>query len=187
MKGVQVGDYLVAYLSRKRNPLVNGFFAVGRVIAPRQPAVRSGTVEAYVRNKQSHEYRKGIIQYSDAPVFYEDFNDKWRPHDDSLSRYAQRIDVEKWLSVAESGVPWLSEIKVGPSEQQRAIFQIKKSWFNKILSSMERSAHLPSVAQVVAIREKKKRQRPLRLKRRTPMDRVINWTQSFARHLRCML
>jgi hypothetical protein len=78
-----------------------------------------------------------VIHYSDALAFYENFDEKWRPNDDSLSRYAQRIDVESWSFVCETGAPWLSEIDVGPSQQQRALFQIKKSWFNKIAKSLK--------------------------------------------------
>lgn len=137
VKDVQVGDFLVAYLSRKRNPNNNGFFAMGKVTAPRSKPNHIGSVDDYVASKQSHEFSKGIIHYNDASVFYEDFNDKWRPNDDSLSRYAQRIDVESWSFVCETGAPWLSEIDVGPSQQRRAIFQIKKSWFNKIVKSLK--------------------------------------------------
>ena len=137
-KDVQVGDFLVAYLSRKRRP--NGFFAIGKVVAPRKKPNHVSTVEGYVSRKQSHGFSKGVIHYSDAPAFYEDFNDKWRPNDDSLSRYAQRIDVESWSFVCEAGAPWLSEIDVGPSQQQRALFQIKKSWFGKIVKSLKDAA-----------------------------------------------
>jgi Domain of unknown function (DUF3883) len=135
VKEVQVGDFLVAYLSRKRRP--NGFFAIGKVIAPRKKPNHIGIVEDYVSRKQSHEFSKGVIHYTDAIAFYEDLSDKWRPKDDTLSRYAQRIDVESWNLVCETGAPWLSEIDVGPSQQQRALFQIKKSWFSKIAKSLK--------------------------------------------------
>jgi hypothetical protein len=138
VKDVQVGDFLVAYLSRKRSP--NGFFTVGKVVAPRKRSSRIGTVEEYISSRQLHENSKGIIHYSDAPAFYEDFNDRWRPSDNSLHRYGQRIDVESWNFLCESGVPWLKEIDVGPSQQRRALFQIKKSWFNKIVKSLKDSS-----------------------------------------------
>ncbi len=128
---MDVGDFLVAYLSRKRSP--NGFFAIGKVIAPRKKPNHGSTVEAYVSSKQSHGFSKGVIHYSDAPAFYEDFDDKWRPNDDSLSRYAQELMSNAGIFVCETGVPWLSEIAVGPNQQQRALFQIKKSWFDKIV------------------------------------------------------
>lgn len=140
VKEVHVGDYLVAYLSRKRNPNTNGFFAVGKVIAPRKKSNRIGTVEDYVTQKQSHEFTKGVTHYSDAPALYEDLNDVWRPQNDSLSRYAQRVDVDSWSYVCESGVPWLKEIDVSLNEQLRAVFQIKKSWFDKIVKSLQQSS-----------------------------------------------
>jgi|694.fasta_scaffold12389_14 hypothetical protein len=143
VKEVQVGDFLVAYLSRRRRP--NGFFAIGKVIAPRKKPNHIGIVEDYVSRKQSHEFSKGVIHYTDAIAFYEDLSDKWRPKDDTLSRYAQRIDVESWNLVCETGAPWLSEIDVGPSQQQRALFQIKKSWFRKIAKSL--SEKLPNTGR----------------------------------------
>lgn len=155
-KDVQIGDFLVAYLSRKKNPKTNGFFAVGKVISPRKKSNRFGTVEEYVTRKQSHEFSKGISHYSDAPAFYEDFNDNWRPKDDSLSRYAQRIDVESWSFACKAGVPWLTEIDVGPSQQQRAVFQIKKSWFNKIAKSLK---SLPTTARKTNSRSKEKEEK----------------------------
>jgi len=152
VKEVQVGDYLVAYLSRKRSP--NGFFAIGKVIAPRKKRNNIGKIEDYVGKKKSHEFSKGVIHYSDAPAFYEDFDDKWRPSDAPLSRYAQRIDVEHWDFVCETGVPWLSDIAVGPSQQQRALFQIKKSWFNKIVKSLKQSS--PTTGRTTSDRAKAK-------------------------------
>lgn len=137
VKDVQVGDFLVAYLSRARTP--NGFFAIGRVIAPRKKPNHVGKVEDYIRSKQSHEFSKGIIHYIDAPAFYEDFNDEWRLSDNSLNRYPQRLDVERWNLVCETGVPWLREINVGPSQQRRALFQIKKSWYTKIAKLLKTS------------------------------------------------
>lgn len=158
VKDVQVGDFLVAYLSRKRNPNTNGFFAFGKVVSPRKKPDRIGAIEDYVRAKQSHEFSKGIIHYSDAPVLYEDFNDKWRPKDDSLSRYAQRIDVERWNSICESGVPWLKEIEVGPSQQRRAVFRIKKVWFNKIVKSLKESS--PTTGRLTSSRSRQKEEKP---------------------------
>ncbi|MCC7337872.1 MAG: DUF3883 domain-containing protein [Pirellulaceae bacterium] len=89
-------------------------------------------MESYVASQRSHDIKRGIVHYADAPVFYEDFDDVWRSADSPRMRYAQRIDVERWSSIVPHGVPWISELKVPPNEIQRAFFKIKKRHFEQI-------------------------------------------------------
>lgn len=139
---IKAGDRFVAYLPKKRTTTGNTFFAVGKVCTPRKPA-KSGshvsTVAEYLSAQRSHEYKSGVIHYSDAPVFYEDFDDKWRS-DDPLMRYAQRIDVEVWQDYVPSGVPWLDELLEIPlNERRKAFFKIKRKSFDKILKKLTAS------------------------------------------------
>lgn len=139
---VHVGDWFVAYLPKARTTTGKTFFAVGRVCEPRKPAKSGKHVSAvaeYVSIQRSHEYKSGVIHYTDAPVFYEDFDDKWRS-DDPLMRYAQRIDVESWEDYVASGTPWLSELDVPPYEIQRAFFKITKKTFDKIAKQLAASS-----------------------------------------------
>jgi hypothetical protein len=139
---IKAGDWFVAYLPKKRTTTGNTFFAVGRVCTPRKPA-KSGshvsTVAEYVSAQRSHEFKSGVIHYADAPVFYEDFDDKWRS-DDPLMRYAQRIDVEDWQDYVISGIPWLTDLGIPPYEIQRAFFKINKKSFDKIAKQLTASS-----------------------------------------------
>jgi hypothetical protein len=73
---VSVGDYLLAYLPH------NQFFAVGKICKPRKVThaarnnVRKDLVTRTTR-QHSHLFLDGIVQYADAPTFYEDFTDRW--------------------------------------------------------------------------------------------------------------
>src|SRR5690606_29289214 len=119
---IHAGDQFVAYLPKSRSHTGNAFFAVGRVCTPRKPAksdAHVSSVAEYVRDQRSHEFKSGVIHYTDAPVFYEDFDDRWRS-DDPLMRYAQRIDVEEWEHFNAKGVPWLLGLTIPPNEIQRA-------------------------------------------------------------------
>lgn len=134
-KNIQVGDWLVAYLPKSRSSTGNSYFAVGKVRLPRKPAHPSenvSTVEEYVANRRSHEIESGIVHYSDAQVFYEDFDDAWSPKDFPLMKYAQRIDVDRWMLTSMAGVEWLSDLRIGPNEIQRAFFRIGKRNFRQI-------------------------------------------------------
>jgi len=131
---IQVGDWFVAYLPKRRTETGNTFFAVGKVRTPRkQPSSSShvSTVAKYVTDQESHEYDSGVIHYTDAPAFYEDFDDEWRS-DNPLMRYAQRIDVENWIHYVDGGIPWLSGLVIPPYEIQRAFFRIEQSSFDEI-------------------------------------------------------
>lgn len=134
-KDIQAGDWFVAYLPKDKSSTGNTYFAIGQVRNPRKvakPRTSISTVEEYIANKQSHEIASGIVHYSDAPAFYEDFDDDWRDADFPTMQYAQRVDVEQWQHVVPEGVPWLSKLKIGPNEIQRAFFKIKKNHFDEI-------------------------------------------------------
>lgn len=140
---IKAGDWFVAYLPKKRTTTGNTFFAIGRVCTPRKPA-KSGrhvsTVAEYVSAQRSHEYKSGVIHYTDALVFYEDFDDKWRS-DDPLMRYAQRIDVEGWQDYVPSGIEWLDDLLAIPlNERRKAFFKIKRKSFDKISKQLATSS-----------------------------------------------
>jgi hypothetical protein len=140
---IRAGDRFVAYLPKNRSHTGNAFFAVGRVCTPRKPAKSDAhvfTVAEYVRNRRSHEFKSGVVHYTDAPVFYEDFDDRWRS-DDPLMRYAQRIDVEQWLHFDANGIPWLPGLDIPPYEIQRAFFRIDKKAFDKITKQLVASSN----------------------------------------------
>lgn len=131
---IRAGDWFVAYLPKKRTANGNTFFAIGKVCFPRKPPkseAHVSTVAEYVSAQQSHQYKSGVVHYTDAPVFYEDFDDKWRS-DDPLMRYAQRIDVEEWQNYAAGGISWLPGLTIPRHEIQRAFFKIDEKSFDKI-------------------------------------------------------
>lgn len=139
---IKAGDWFMAYLPKRRTTTGNTFFAVGKVCMPRKSAKSEShvsTVAEYVSAQRSHEYKSGVIHYSDAPQFYEDFDDNWRS-DDPLMRYAQRIDVEGWQEYVPSGVPWLDELLEIPlNERRKAFFKIKRKSFDKIRKQLTAS------------------------------------------------
>ncbi|QGQ23930.1 HNH endonuclease [Gimesia benthica] len=136
---INEGDWFVAYLPKKHTP--NGFFAFGRICKPRKPATSDAhvsTVADYLTARSSHEFDSGIIHYTDAPVFYEDYDDEWRrPEAQGDMRYAQRIDVEEWQYYQANGIPWLSSLSVPAYEIQKAFFQIDKESFDKIVKELK--------------------------------------------------
>jgi hypothetical protein len=128
---VKVGDKVVAYLPKSR------FFAIGTVIEPRRsktPQDLTDTIGQYVERKRSHDHKSGFVYYT--PVFYEDFTDTWTHPDNKLMRYAQRIDVDQWQYVDPEGVTvkGLGEIPV--YELHKAVFEIKKEFFDTIKKSL---------------------------------------------------
>lgn len=134
MKAISPDDWFVAYLPRKRAANRNPFYAVGQVGKPRRPQTADDpvkTVAEYLRQQRSHEHRTGYVYY-DAPVFYEDFADKWRDPDDGISRYAQRIDVKQWQHYAPDGV-WVEGLGSIPrNETVHAVFEVSHDYFNAI-------------------------------------------------------
>ena len=139
LKGISDGDLFVAYLPRDRTKAGNSFFAIGQVRMPRRIQTSTDdktTIEQYVVDQRSHDHSTGFVYYEDAPVFYENFTDKWRPPDDALTRYAQRIDVESWQHYVPEGIPWLSGLKIPAPEIQRAFFRIRKHIFDRIAKAL---------------------------------------------------
>lgn len=138
LKKINAGDWFVAYLPRNRTVAGNTFFAIGQARTPRRPPTSNdhkSTIDDYVKDQRSHDHKKGYLYYEDAPVFYEDFTDKWRP-DDKTMKCAQRIDVEKWQYYISGGVPWLSDLKIPAPEIQRAFFTIPKVFFDRIAKNL---------------------------------------------------
>jgi len=143
-KNVQVGDWFLAYLPKKKSANGNAFFAVGQVREPRKlakPRSNVSTVEEYVAAQSSHEIASGVVRYSDSPVFYEDFDDNWSDANNSEMRYAQRIDVEQWKHIVSEGVPWLTKLVIGPNEIQRAFFEIDGTHFDEISNMLQTAQH----------------------------------------------
>lgn len=140
---VKEGDWFVAYLPKNRTSSGNTFFAFGRVCKPRKPVTSDShvsTVAEYVTARSSHVFDSGIIHYTDAPVFYEDFDDEWRrPEAQGDMRYAQRIDVEKWQYYQANGIPWLKNLEKRPNLITKAFFGIKKAPFDKIVKGLKTS------------------------------------------------
>lgn len=134
-KYIQAGDWFVAYLPKKKSANGNAFFAIGQVREPRKlasPSSSVSTVEEYIDAQSSHDVANGVVRYSDAPMFYEDFDDSWFAADYPELKYAQRIDVDQWKHIVPGGVPWLSKLDIEPYEIQRAFFKIEKSYFDEI-------------------------------------------------------
>ena len=138
LKDIHDEDWFVAYLPKKRTATKNTFFAVGQVRIPRKPPsspTHKPTVAQYVSAQRSHEFSSGVIHYTDAPVFYEDFDETWR-FSDQLMAYVQRIDVKEWELHVADGVPWLSDLSIPPFEIQRAFFKIDKKSFDSIRKAL---------------------------------------------------
>jgi hypothetical protein len=70
-------------------------------------------------------------------VFYEDFTDRWRCPENALMRYAQRIDVDEWQHYAPDGITMKGLSKVPPYELQKAVFEIRKDHFEKIVGRLQ--------------------------------------------------
>ena len=139
---IKEGDWFVAYLPKKQTANGNTFFAFGKVRKPRKSPksdAHVSTVAEYVTVYSSHEFDSGVIHYTDAPVFYEDFDDEWRrPDTQGDMRYAQRIDVEEWQSYQANGIPWISGLIIPRNENQRAFFPIDKKFFDKIVKGLKK-------------------------------------------------
>lgn len=128
---IKAGDKFVAYLPKSR------FFAIGTVIEPRRaksPEDLTDSIEKYVKRKRSHDRKTGYVYYT--PVFYEDFTDKWRHPDNKLMKYAQRIDVDQWKYFEPDGVTAKGLGKIPVYELHKAVFEIKKEFFDRIREAL---------------------------------------------------
>src|SRR5262249_27610802 len=98
------------------------------------PLDHTDSVEEYVARKESHRYGSGRVYYT--PVFYEDFSDNWRHPDNTLMRYAQRIDVEEWQHFVPDGVAVTGLNAIPRPELQMAVFEIEEGFFDRILKKL---------------------------------------------------
>jgi hypothetical protein len=144
VRDIKPSDWLVAYLPSNR------FYAVGEVIAPRSRDRHLGqphhedTVGRTV-DEHTHRYRTGVVKYTDALAFYEDFTDRWsrsvvNSHSKRPERwqYAQRVDVNQWQHVNPGGVEVKGLSKhVWPYKIQLATFKIPKSFFDDIRAELQ--------------------------------------------------
>lgn len=131
LAAISPGDWFVAYLKPQT------FYAIGKVITPRKSKTahdRSNTIEDYLTHLKSHEVKTGYVYFT--PVFYEDFTDKWRHPDDEFTRYAQRIDVEKWRHCLPGGVSVKGLSRIQPNELRLAVFQVPKGYFQRIAKAL---------------------------------------------------
>ncbi len=136
IKNVKIGDWLVAYLQ------TNQYFAIGRVRGPRHIKTAidvSSKVDEYLSAESSHDHKNKFVYYTDAPVLYEDFTDKWRHPGDNLSRYAQRIDVEEWQHVVPAGIEMEGLGKYNRQKPFLAVKQIDEPFFRGIEAQLKKS------------------------------------------------
>ena len=113
------------------------FYAVGRVTTPRRAKTAhdpADTIQNYLKRQRSHDNATGYVYYT--PVFYEDFTDKWVDPNDKISRYAQRVDVAKWLHFVPGGVS-AKGLKLVPRHKTvNAVFEIDKGFFDRIRGAL---------------------------------------------------
>lgn len=141
---VEIGDWLIAYLSGNR------FFAVGRVVEPKRrdwqisAPEHFDTVERTVRQGH-HLFFDGIVRYRDAPAFYEDFTDEWNhprrefgPDEPDFWPYAQRIDVAEWQHVVPDGLNLSGLATAAPLPlYRRPLFPVDDKFFARVLESLQ--------------------------------------------------
>ncbi len=122
-------------MPRKRTITGNPFYAVGKVRTPRRPRTANDAtnqIEKYLAERRSHDHKHGYVYYTDARVFYENFDDKWIDPEDDISRYAQRIDVEKWELYVPDGV-WVEGVEITQRNKTvYAVFEIGRDYFEAI-------------------------------------------------------
>lgn len=133
----KVGDWCVAYLKGPR------FYAIGRIVAPRKSVTHYDTIQRTVDEKE-HHYKDGIVHYTDASAFYEDFTDEWEYRTQENGRwvvwkYPQRIDVEEWRHIKQSGI-YLEglgpDVRKMGSFCRTAAFQISEQFFTGIRNAL---------------------------------------------------
>jgi hypothetical protein len=146
LKDLKPGDRVVAYLPSSR------FYAVGKVITPRRSVTHKDTVRAYVE-RQAPLFQDGIIYYTDAPAFYEDYanqlelevKNRRSCHSDMREtwNYNQRVDVQKWIHVVPDGVELNGLFKAATAcanTCRHAVFEIEKPFFQRIEKTLERQS-----------------------------------------------
>lgn len=146
LKDIKPGNWVVAYLPS------SSYFAVGKVIRPRRPMTHKDTVKAYVERK-APLFQDGIIYYTDAPVFYEDYTNQLELevknrrscHSDTREtwNYNQRVDVQKWINVIPDGVELnglLRATTACANTCRHAVFEIERRYFQRIEASLKRQS-----------------------------------------------
>jgi len=143
LKNVKIGHFVVAYLKKNR------YFAVGEVRTPRH--VRSASdvtskIDTHLEVQRSHDDKNKFVFYTDAPVLYENFTDKWKYPGDKLSRYAQRIDVEEWQLMVPEGIEMKGLQKFILKKPYLAVTKIDERYFRRIESQLKKSPSTSSKA-----------------------------------------
>ncbi len=150
LQEISAGDRFVAYRPR------NKFFATGTVIKPRHAKTakdQTDTIEEYLKRKRSHDRKTGFVFYT--PVFYEDYSDNWRPPNEKLSRWPQRIDVDEWRNFVPDGVVVKGLNKIPPNELRVAVFEISKKFFDKISAKLTAETDVDSAVEAVECQQAK--------------------------------
>jgi 5-methylcytosine-specific restriction protein B len=125
IKDIQEGDYLM--LGYK-----DTLHAIGKVCKPKHVSVKSqisSLSETIKINK--HDYLTGFVFYEDSSVFYENFTD-------FDGEWGQRIDVEKWEYITNSGI---SNYGVKDGSVNRltvlTIFEVTNDYFNEKITKLK--------------------------------------------------
>ena|SRR5579864_8094201 len=133
LKEIDVGDTFVAYLPGNR------FFATGTVRTSRRRKTdqdRTDTTDEYL--ERGKPYRSGYV-FFDSAVAYENFTDEF-------SELPVRIDVERWDNHAPDGVVVKVVNRIPLNERQKAVFEITKTAFDRIVKRLASGHGSSSVA-----------------------------------------
>ena len=137
MSKIKPSHWFAAYLPGSRAVTGNPFYAVGKVVTPRRAKTAhdpADTIQGYLQRQRSHDHDTGYVYYT--PVFYEDFTDKWVDPNDKISRYAQRVDVDRWLYFVPEGVSVKGLNLVPRHMTVNAVFEIDKDFFDRIKGAL---------------------------------------------------
>lgn len=137
---ISIGDWILAYLSGST------FFAIGQVCLPRKVSRGDGHTDTVSRtvSEARHIHLDGIVRYTDAEAFYEDFTDTWnlsidprRPNQPQHWLYPQRIDVTRWENVVPDGITMSGLARAAPfPECRKPIFQVDASFFRNVADQL---------------------------------------------------
>jgi hypothetical protein len=136
---VSIDDWILAYLPN------NTFFAFGQIREHRIGKIKPVHTDSVKRTVKEacHLFFEGIVQYKDAPAFYEDFTDDWHVKLDKTKSqppkwpYAQRMDVVKWEGVVLEGIQVAGLASAAPlPEYRKPLFEIDGEFFEKIKTSL---------------------------------------------------
>jgi hypothetical protein len=154
MGKIKPGHWFVAYLPGNRAVSGNPFYAVGKVITPRRARTAhdpADTIQNYLKQQRSHDHDTGYVYYT--PVFYEDFKDKWVDPNDKISRYAQRVDVDRWLHFVPEGVSVKGLNLVTRHKTVNAVFEIDRDFFDGIKGALAGEGVQPVIPEEVVSSE----------------------------------